>query len=240
MKMTQEQYAQALQQVLNEWESTGLKPANLLLTEHNLRHIAAKIYEFASGVGRMPSAKEVSTIVKHLGDMNAGGKLQYHAVALVAPQPVDPATNLPHQDIAELRNIRTVEDISRLRPEDFQKFRNLRPASPQYKEFNERIQYIKQHNLRAPKVIEPMPLSPAVAAYKSKIEEAKSLVNNLKAGDIGSTTSAAHGGRFSQLIDVQKRLHRQIDALIRQRTPAENILLHVQTAIVDLGSRSIR
>ena len=107
--MNQEQYTQALQQVLNEWESYGLKPSNLLLTEHNMRHIVAKIYEFASGVGRMPSAKEVGTIVKRLGDMNAGGKLQYHAVALMAPRPVDAASELPHEDIAELRDIRNCQ-----------------------------------------------------------------------------------------------------------------------------------
>src|SRR6266404_1965079 len=49
---------------------------------------------------------------------------------------------LPHDDLQPLKNIRTQADIKRLA--------HLRPESPANREINERLEFIRRHNLTGP------------------------------------------------------------------------------------------
>jgi hypothetical protein len=62
---------------LNHWVGSGKKPAALLVTENNSLVITSTIIEHIKQTGRKPDVEQVDKIVKSLGDIRTGGKLEY-------------------------------------------------------------------------------------------------------------------------------------------------------------------
>src|SRR5579862_5441341 len=133
-------------------------------------------------------------------------------VIRVAPEPVNPALNMP--DANELleklnRRIAWIQN-NKIRRDD------LPPSD-------------------APKT--PQPAKP-VFTVPSKILEAHKLVDSMTVGDIGSTTDGA--GRHTLLPIRMKKFHLDIDERYAKRESPESILENTKTLIKDSGSGSIR
>jgi len=162
-------------------------------------------------------------------------------VVQVAPPPVDPGTTLPHEDIPELKTIRNLTDVIRVKnlpKEKLMRFANLKTGSPSFKEFNERMQYILEHRIGdgdAPNFVEK-----ENATSTKSASSARALVDALRPGDIGSTNSSTGGGRWTQLGAAQSKLQRYIDSLVQQRTNETKIAELVASEIKKLSDSGIR
>jgi hypothetical protein len=78
MQQTQEELLVELTvSALNHWVGSGKKPAALLVTENNSLVITSTIIEHIKRTGQKPNVDEVDAIVKDLGDIRTGGRLQY-------------------------------------------------------------------------------------------------------------------------------------------------------------------
>lgn len=156
-------------------------------------------------------------------------------VAPPEPEPVNPATTLPHENIPMLQNLRTMIDVQNLTAEDARKF--LQPGAPK-KEFEERVAYIRKHELF--ESAKPYTKSKAEVASQKSAPQARALVDKLTIKDLGSSTSAIGGGKWNQLRKEQAKLNNYIDVLVQRRVDEPKIVELVQTEINDLGSSSIR
>jgi hypothetical protein len=65
---------------LNHWVAAGKKPANLLATENNSFVITGAIFKSIQQTGRKPTVEQVDAIVKGLGDIQTGGRLQFEQI----------------------------------------------------------------------------------------------------------------------------------------------------------------
>src|SRR5438445_4438334 len=143
---------------LNHWMAAGKKPANLLVTENNSLFITSTISKYIQQTGRKPSVEEVDQIIKSLGDIALGGKLQYHGAAVV--NAVDPTLNFPDADEPLLKNLRCLEDIEERGEQLARKILSRgdgvggtdefgRSRSNELLEkFNRRTKYIADHNIQ--------------------------------------------------------------------------------------------
>jgi hypothetical protein len=78
MQQTQEELLIELTvSALNHWVGSGKKPAALLVTENNSLVITSTIIEHIKRTGQKPNVEAVDAIVKGLGDIRTGGRLQY-------------------------------------------------------------------------------------------------------------------------------------------------------------------
>ena len=226
--MTNNEFVAAAQEVINQWEQKGYNPPNLARTEHNANCMVGGIYDFAIANKRMPTAEEVRDVI-----IKSRNDLEY---IQLQPEPVNPADNLPHENIPELRNIRTIIDVQNLSAADARRF--LQPGAPK-KEFEERVAYIRKHEIFE----STKPYVGSRAQTKSsedgRVAQARTLVNNLKISDIGGSTSAANGGKWTQLRKKQDQLNKTIDSAVQRKVAPRSILEFIQEQISTLGSRSI-
>jgi hypothetical protein len=245
---------QMVKQALTDWAKFCL-PKNLLNEEHNASEITAAVWEYARRKGSV-MVDDVVLIVSKLGDMDTGGRLRYHKPTVVQaappppPAPPNPIDNLPHKDVKELAFLRTMNDVLRFQERvakdglDFMSgFKYLREGSKPYQELNDRLNYIKQHQ------IETDPTQPAETKPSSgmvtitipqppEIVEARKLVDAMTLADVGATTSTA--GRRVLLTNKQKRVHNDINDM-RQNGKKPNVILQwVRDEIAKFGSGSVR
>jgi hypothetical protein len=162
-----------------------------------------------------------------------------------APNPI---RSYPHEEIAELKNIRTLDDVKRLEsnPEALKKLKNLNPASPAYKEINERIAHIKQFDIRAfvgdrgaGRTTEA-PKGLAGRVEHDNIIEARRLVENLKPSDFAGTNSSNTGGKYTQLIRAQENLNNFIDSAQSRGFKPADVLKFVKDKINSFSDSGIR
>ena len=247
---TREEFLQAAQQVVDEfWEK--YRPANLLNTDHNASTVLEGVWNFFqhSG-GNMPSAKEVRTVVNHLGDLDHGGKLQYHHPAQLIVQqatpPPNPVDNLPHADIKALKSLRSVEDVQRFKARvekdglDYMSgFKYLRAGSKPYQELNDRMNFIVQNEIHASDLPEePTSAGPKRVMLPTPIAAARAAVDAMTVGDVGQTGSSM--GRRQLLLNKQKRLHYDINDMWSKGVKPDVIEQRTKEAIKESGSSSIR
>jgi hypothetical protein len=209
-------------------------------THQHLRHIDFDSIETANRIGKEAVNCETLTPGR-LADITIAldrrGLLKHKTqptqviVQRVAPQPVDTATTLPHQDIAELRDIRNLSDVKRvmaLPKEKMAKYMRLRPASPAFHEFNQRIQYIQQHRIIGnPSVAEPQQPPKPATPQAAKLAEIRARVDSLK-------------GYTNSVISFRNRLHAEIREMIADRQSLEQIEKHVVARIRNYENGSIR
>ena len=247
--MTQQEFIAAAQQVVNEfWEK--YRPANLLNTENNASALVEGIWDFLQKTGCMPSARDIRAIVKFLGDIESGGKLQFHNAPKVIvqqaapPPPPNPIDNLPHANIKELNFLKTVEDVQKYQARvqkdglDYMSgFKYLKAGSKPYEHINARIAFILKNEIHAsapPKETTPKP----IITVHSDITEAHKAVENMTLADVGSSGSSA--GRRTLLARKQERLHADIDQMLRSGKSPSVVLQRTKDDIKKFGESSIR
>lgn len=141
------------------------------------------------------------------------------------------SASLPHEDIAELRDIRNLADVKRvmaLPKEKMAKYMRLRPASPAFHEFNQRVQYIQQHRIMGnPSVAEPQQPPKPATPQAAKLAEIRGRVDSLK-------------GYTNSVISFRNRVHAEIREMIADRQSLEQIEKHVVARIRNYENGSIR
>jgi hypothetical protein len=107
--MTEQEFRNQLEKVLNAVQDQGLIKPGLLLTEHNSIHIISGAMAIFVRTNQVPTVSEMARYINDLGDIevvNAAtgrpGFLQYHhgvqdAAATAAAVP-DPRLSIPHRD----------------------------------------------------------------------------------------------------------------------------------------------
>jgi hypothetical protein len=107
--MTEQEFRNQLEKVLNAVQDQGLIKPGLLLTEHNSIHIISGAMAIYVRTNQVPTVSEMARYINDLGDIEVFnpakgrvGFLQYHhgvqnaAVAMAAPP--DPRLSIPHRD----------------------------------------------------------------------------------------------------------------------------------------------
>jgi hypothetical protein len=250
--MTHEEFAVELQHLYEDWERTEMPKhcPGFLFTENNLIRVGHVIGQHVRYTRALPNVRELTGLIKSLGDIQAGGKLEFHHASQVivqqaapAPPPPNPADNLPFAEIKELSFLKTAEDVQRFEARVerdglsyMSGFKRLRRNSTKdYEELNARIAYIKEHNLRAPK---PIAAPKQVVTIPAPIAEARKLVDSMTLQDVGQTGSS--GGRRTLLANKQKRLHTEINQMSSNGKKPSVIIQWVTDEIKRFGESSIR
>jgi len=181
--------------------------------------------------------KEFYELIIGLRDSGRLIRKTTQVVAPPEPEPVDPATTLPHQNISMLRNIRTLLDVQNLTAEDARKF--LQPGAPR-KEFEERVAYIRKHEI--------MESTKPYSASKTQLESAttdggyggaRALVAAITYKDVGSIGSAPGQSAWDKALKFKDRVGRIIDQQERKGTSERAVLTWVKNEIEALRSSSI-
>lgn len=187
--MNQDEYIVAATKAVNEFWQSPHRPANLLNTEHNANVLAEAMWNFSRSSGYVPSVRELKILVQHLGDMDSGGKLQYHHSAPVPPPPPvpTPIDEIPFPEEKSLAWMRAREDLAEAPKDKIKEF--LQPAAlSEYNhlgqkitslnaKFNARADWLKRNNVRRPKsaeqertTVELSPVEKERAKQKAEIE----------------------------------------------------------------------
>jgi hypothetical protein len=145
---------------------------------------------------------------------------------------------LPHENIVELRNIRTMADVRRFQenPQLMKKYANLKPGSPSFKEFNERIGHIQRFNIEGPATQQE---TPQQTAQNEAYQSIREWVSRLTAKNCGSSNSGAGGGPWTKTNNLKKELFRVIDLNEKRGTLAEKVAKYVDDEINKLASSSV-
>jgi hypothetical protein len=165
----------------------------------------------------------------------------------VAPV-VDPALNLPHDDLPQLKNIRNLSDVQRVKnlPKDrLKQFMYLKPPKPgvasvPFEFLNERMRYIIDHKLEGPGTVseeKTATVRKPVFSVPPEITQSHELVEAMTLADIGSVSS--NEGRRTTLAKRQKQFHADIDFAHANRVSAKQILQDTKDAIKKSGESSI-
>lgn len=161
----------------------------------------------------------------------------------LAPEPVDPATTLPHEDIPELKNIRNLADVIRVKnlpKEKLMRFANLKQGSPSFEEFNERIQYIYDHRIgdgELPTIVDKAEQS---SSADGSYREARAIVDAVTNKDVGSVGSGPGQGGWDKANRFKTRVGQIIDQQEKKGTSGPAVLKWVKTELADLQSSSAR
>lgn len=147
---------------------------------------------------------------------------------------------LPHDDLPQLRNIRTQADVKRLinNPQQLKRLAHLRPESAANKELNERLAFIQKHNLRGPETT-----SSKVAAVNGndnseQYQKLRDRVEALTIRDCGSTNS--NQGAWSKVNACKTELFAYLDDARKHNTPIEDVTTHVDERIEKLRDSRIQ
>jgi hypothetical protein len=132
-----------IQAVVAEWEQK-FKPANLLQTEHNLSVMKEAVAATIRHYGAI-TVQNLIDLVRVLGDMKTGGRLQFGEVA---PPPFDPVAATPHQD-----KFVGVNSISRC----VKYAATYRIDDKDVTAFNELLAHCKKFDIRSTDTIFPTP-----------------------------------------------------------------------------------
>jgi hypothetical protein len=151
---------------------------------------------------------------------------------------------LPHDDLPVLRNIRTQADIKRLinDPPLLKRLAHLRPESPANKEINERMAFIRKHNLRGPETTSTSSKATTVPSDDNgkAYAIARSNVQALTHRDVGSIGSGPGMGAWDKLAAFKTKMTNVIDLNEKRGTAGAALLKHVDAQIADFRSASIR
>ena len=176
-------------------------------------------------------------------DLRKDGHLIRKTTQVAAPPVVDPATTLPHDDIPQLKNIRNLADVARvahLPKEKIMQFANLKPGSPLFKELNERLQYIREHQIgkgEPPTVVDKteQPEHP-----NEPYTKARAIVDAVTSRDVGSVGSAPGQGGWDKANRFKERVGAIIDSQQRKGTSGLAVLKWVEQELSELQSSSTR
>jgi len=254
--MTEQEYAEKVLQMWADWAESGERDLHfptILASEHNSNVINTEVRKFFNNSGRaIPRPKELSGLIRGLGDIAKGGRVQYdHS----APEPVNPALNMPDADEPLLKNLRCYEDLNERGAQISKKVMSLGGGAggadamgrdrgnELLEKLNRRIAWIQNNKIRrddlppsdAPKTPQ---LAKPVVTVPSEILEAHKLVDSMTIADVGETGDGA--GRHTLLPIRMKKFHRDIDERYAKRESPESILENTKTLIKDSGSGSIR
>ena len=178
-------------------------------------------------------------------DLRKDGHLIRKIVQL-APPPIDPADTLPHDDIKELRNVRNLADVKRivnLPKEELKQLANLKPGSPSFKELNERLAYIREHQLgkgEKPTVVDKTEQSESENSTDGGYSDARAIVESVTNKDVGSVGSAPGQGGWDKANRFKERVGRIIDGEERKGTSGPAVLKWVKQELANLQSSSTR
>lgn len=225
----------------NEYEKSSQKLPGLLVTENNAMVLASTVNGFVADKNRMPTVSELAHLVYSLGDIERGGKLQYHHTSSVNSTPSSEIAELPHEEIPELKNVRTMADVRRFQknPALMKPFANLRPGSPSFKEFNERIAFIQEHRIGDAMVTEETKETNEQAEQRERYAAIRERVSALTAKDCGSSNTGPGGGPWTKVNSLKTRLFPYLDACQQKGVPAEMVKQRVNEEIAKLQSSGI-
>ena len=203
---------------------------------------------------------EVDAIVKGLGDIDFGGKLQYHHASGQNAPMGEPALNLPDANEPLLKNLRCLEDITEHGHAISKKViqqgggaggtdaAGRSRSNPLLEKLNRRLAYIQEHNIQLadllrlgldPKPAEskPAPARQPIFVAPPEVSEAHALVDAMTLADIATVTSGL--GRRGALDKKKDRLHADITQMRANGESAASVLQKTKDAIKKSGSGSI-
>ncbi|SRR6266404_2339373 len=145
---------------------------------------------------------------------------------------------LPHDDLQPLKNIRTQADIKRLanNPQQLKRLAHLRPESPANREINERLEFIRRHNLTGPETNKVAAVEQTDSS--KKYQTLRDRVSSLTARDCGSTSSGQ--GAWTKVNRYKTELFAFIDDAKTHNTPIETVTTHVDARIAKLRDSGIQ
>jgi hypothetical protein len=183
--------------------------------------------------------KLYSLIMKLREDGRFVWKTVQHVHTPLELEPVDPATTLPHENLSELRNLRTLIDVQNITAEDARKA--MQPGFPK-KEWEERIAYIRLHkimtstkNYSKKEVTKRQEINPNDGGYG----EARALVAAISAKDVGSVGSTPETSAWAKADKFKARVSRFIDKQEQSGMSGPAVFKFVKTEIAALRSSSI-
>jgi hypothetical protein len=149
---------------------------------------------------------------------------------------------LPHDDLSALKNIRTSADIKRLvnDPQQLKRLAHLRPESPANREINERMQFIRRHNLRGPETTSTAATAAQNGDNSEQYQKIRDRVSALTARDCGTSYTAAGQGPWDRVNRCKKELFAFIDDARKRSTPIEDVTTHVDARVAKLRDSSIQ
>jgi hypothetical protein len=195
----------------------------MLYTENNMRIVGHNIGAHIKGTNAWPSLGELTERIKKSSGSNEMGKLEFGAVA------VDPANprNFPYADDPQLAWLTSVDSYEQAPAEKIRRF--MQPAavdSGLYIRFNDRVEHLRLHKIRAPKVEKP------AEPVKSK---AQTMLDYFHA------RVEAIGPDYRPAIrNIKNRLRNEIQTRVRERNSLEEIGQFVDREIQDFTNGSIR
>jgi hypothetical protein len=149
---------------------------------------------------------------------------------------------LPHDDLSALRNIRTLRDIKRLidNPQQLKRLAHLRPESAANKEINERMAFIRKHNLTGPETTSNAATVVQNADASEQYQEIRDRVSRLTSRDCGTSYSAPGQGPWDKVNRCKTELFAYLDDARKRNTPIEDVTTHVNARIVKLRDSGIQ
>jgi hypothetical protein len=147
--------------------------------------------------------------------------------------------SLPHDDLPQLKNIRTRADIKRLvnNPQQLKRLAHLRPESPANREINERMQFIRKYDLRGPETTDKVVQN---SDASEQYQEIRDRVSKLTSRDCGTSYSAAGQGPWDKVNRCKTELFAFIDDAKKRNTPIEDVTTHVDARIAKLRDSGIQ
>jgi hypothetical protein len=251
--MTEQEYEQALVKMWADWGNEKKQNfPTLLATEHNVRVILVEVESFFNNSGAVPRAKELTALVKNLGDIELGGKLQYHhSTSQTTQEPAAPT--LPYPDEPELKDLLSKQDIivhgERVSRKVLSQgggsggtdaFGRSR-SNPLLEKLNARLQHLRlygpefrEYDEETP---EPKPARP-IYTVPAEVTQAHSLVDAMNLSDIGTVTSSE--GRITLLRKRKERFHQDINDRYANRESAKSILENTKASIKKSGDGGVQ
>ncbi len=183
----------------NRYAASGLKPANLLTTEHNAIHILGGVVTFERDFKRMPNPEEMHAVIVYLGDMDGHppGSLQYHHTYAAPAEALDPRQNIPHLNL--FPGCTSVEKAT-----TYVKENSRRIPANQLKQLNELLAYVQAHNIHDNVATEPVE-TPEQAEQREAYQTIRDRVSALTAKDCGNVGSGPGMGGWERVNKLKKK-----------------------------------
>jgi hypothetical protein len=260
MLLNDEEYTQKVLQLWADWRQTDQQGfaeqsqfPNLNATESNVRKINAAIEMFFNDIGAVPRARELSALIRNLGDLDVVnpktgklGSLEYHHGTIV----VNPAYNLPHDDIPALKNIRNMADVIRvtnMSSDLLRQLKFLKPPKPgvaqvAFEHLNARMKHITDNKIGVGEpetsVEEKTAAKKPIFSTPPEVTQAHELVDAMTLADISTVTSGM--GRRTALANKKERLHQDIAQMRANGESAASVLQKIKDAIKKSGAGGIQ
>jgi hypothetical protein len=221
MAFTEQQVAQMIMAASNVWEDQGLVPKGLpspeTWSDEQKRQLILRSASIANQNGKF-TGFDFDAVMR--------GLIRDEVIVLDKKNAV--VEGLPHQDL--FPNIKTIEDA-------VEYVKKTKIPANLTSQINELLAYLQERKIhRAVATKEQQ----AANQEPQEILEARSLVANIRPSNFGSSSSAANGGHYAQLVKAKERLIRDIDHNVQRGAKPAAIFQYIREQIDALSNSSVR